>query len=162
MPFLDNFFNMDSGVENNQGKIFTECVRIVYQRRSHNLLSHLVVSLLPLYIGWANEAMVMNLFLISLLWIYTFSGYYFTPSLSSSLPQDNIAKRWANALYYQLAILGILYNLIFLNLTFHGVENAMIYLLLTSALYSSGAVYSGPRKLDSSLRYNARIRGHTT
>jgi len=128
--------------EENKEKLYAECVREVYRQRSQNLLSHVFVSGLPLYLGWASEAWLTNLFLLSLLWAYILVGYYFTFKFNASLSLDKNAKRWGSILYYQLVAVGIFYNLVFLNLHFNGVENAMLYLLLTTALFSSGAVSS--------------------
>ena len=125
-----------------QNNLYNECVRIVYQRRSQNLLSHIFVSALPIYLGWTNEAGILNAFLIFLLWGYIVVAYYFTLSFNKSSPDDNDSKPWATSLYYQLVGLALLYNFIFLNLEYHGVENAMIYLLLTTALFSAGAINS--------------------
>ena len=138
----DDLIDTDSHENKNQDKLYAECVRIVYKRRFQNLLSHILVSALPLYLGWASEARLTNMFLLSLLWAYTFAGYYFSLSSGSSLSQAKKATRLGRSLYYQLVVLGILYNLIFLNLAYHGVENAMIYLLLITALFSAGAVSS--------------------
>ena len=127
---------------NNRNEIYDECVHVVYKRRSQNLYSHIFISLLPLYLGWGEGAWITNLFLLSSLWIYVLSGFYFSPSSSTSLLQNVKVKSWGRALYYQMVAVGLIYNLIFMNLAFHGVENAMVYLLLVTALFSAGAVGS--------------------
>lgn len=127
---------------NTQNKLDNECVRIVYQRRSQNLLSHIFVSALPIYLGWTNETGVLNILLVSLLWAYIIAAYYFTFSFIRSSHEDKDSRPWAISLYFQLFGLAILYNIIFLNLEHHGVENAMIYLLLTTALFSAGSINS--------------------
>ena len=129
-------------IENNRNEIYDECVRVVYKRRSQNLYSHIFVSVLPLYLGWGEAIWITNFLLLSLLWIYVLFGFYFCPSSSTSLLQNVKVKSWGKALYYQMVVLGIIYNLIFLNLAFSGTENAMVYLLLVTALFSAGAVGS--------------------
>ena len=126
----------------NKNDIYDECVRVVYRRRSQNLYSHVFISLLPLYLGWGEGAWITNLFLLSSLWIYVLSGFYFSPSSSTSLLQNVKVKSWGRALYYQMVAVGLIYNFIFMNLAFHGTENAMVYLLLVTALFSAGAVGS--------------------
>ncbi len=138
----DDLIDIDSIENGNQNKLNAECVRIVYRRRSQNLFSHILVSALPLYLGWANEVGHTNIILLSLLWAYVFVGYYFGVSSRSLLSQDRNTIPLGRSLYYQLAVLGILYNLIFMNLALNGVENAMIYLLLITALFSAGGVSS--------------------
>ncbi|MCP3849275.1 MAG: GGDEF domain-containing protein [Gammaproteobacteria bacterium] len=124
----------------NKNDIYDKCVQIVYKRREINLYSHIVVSPLLLYLGWDTGAWDINLFLVSLLWVYVLFGFFITPLSDISLLKNIKTKTWGKSLYYQLTLLGILYNLIFINLAYHGAENAMVYLLLISALYSAGAV----------------------
>lgn len=133
---------LDSIENKNKNEIYDECVRVVYKRRSQNLYSHIFVSVLPLYLGWGGASWIMNSFLLSLLWISVLSGFYFTPLSGRSLLQNVKVKSWGRALYFQMAWLGILYNFIFMNLAFNGTENAMVYLLLITALFSAGAVGS--------------------
>ena len=142
MTLPDTYINSETDTMTSQNNLYNECVRIVYQRRSQNLLSHIFVSALPIYLGWTNEAGILNALLVFLLWVYVVVAYYFTLSFNKSSPENNDPKPWATSLYYQLIGLAILYNIIFLNLEYHGVENAMIYLLLTTALFSAGAINS--------------------
>lgn len=142
MTLPDTYINSETDTMTSQNNLYSECVRIVYQRRSQNLLSHILVSALPFYLGWTNEAGILNALLVFLLWVYVVVAYYFTLSFNKSSPENNDSKPWATSLYYQLIGLAILYNIIFLNLEYHGVENAMIYLLLTTALFSAGAINS--------------------
>jgi diguanylate cyclase (GGDEF)-like protein len=142
MTASDDLIDIDSSENDNQDKLYAECVRIVYKRRFQNLLSHFFASILPLYLGWENEVGLSNLFLLFLLWAYTFAGYYIGFSSRSSLSQDKKAIRLGSALYYQIVFLAILYNLIFMNLAFNGVENAMIYLFLITVLFCAGGVSS--------------------
>lgn len=142
MALSDIYINSGIDKMTTQNNLYNECVRIVYQRRPHNLLSHIFVSALPIYLGWMNDVGILNALLVSVLWFYVAVAYYFTSSFNESSHEDNDSKSWATSLYYQLLGLALLYNFIFLNLEYHGVENAMIYLLLTTALFSAGAINS--------------------
>lgn len=127
---------------NTKDELYNECVRVVYHRRSQNLLSHIFVSALPIYLGWVSETGIINILLVSLLWVYILTSYYFTLLFNKSSADKYNFKRWGSSLYFQMVGLALLYNLIFLNLDSHGVENAMIYLLLTTALFSAGSISS--------------------
>jgi len=123
-------------------EIYAECVRFVYRHRTRNLIPHLLVSGLPLLLGWTDETHAVNLALIAILWTYAIVGIYFGHKFNSSAIPDEETPRWGRALYYQLAPLGLLYNLIFMHLAFYGVENAMFYLLMVSAFFSAGVIAS--------------------
>jgi len=132
--------SISSTENNNRNKIYDECVHIVYRQRAKNLYSHLFTSLLPLYLGWNGEGWLENSLLVSLLWVYVLSGFYFHPLSTAPSLQKVKIKSWANMLYFQMVLIGLLYNFMFINLAFHGAENAMVYLLLITALFSAGAV----------------------
>ena len=133
---------LNSNENDNRDKIYDECVHLIYRQRPQNLYSHILVSLFPLYLGWGGEGWLLNALLISSLWIYTFYSLYFTPLSGVSLAQNIKTKNWGRALYFQMVLVGLLYNFIFMNLAFHGIENAMVYLLLITALFSAGTVAS--------------------
>ncbi len=126
----------------NKAAIDAESVRIVYRQRFRNLFSHFIASGLPLTIGWTEKTWRINLLLLSILWVYTFAGLYFTHKFNSSSIPDEETPLWGRVIYYQFVPLGILYNAIFMHLAYYGVEDAMFYLILTSALYCAGAISS--------------------
>lgn len=126
----------------NQSDIYAQCVQMTYQARLKNLLTHIFASILPLSVGWNDEILPSNLLLISALWTYTVVSAYFTHQFNTSPPAAESMPRWGASLYYQMIGLGIVYNLIFFNLHRFGIENSMLYLLMTTALFSTGAVSS--------------------
>lgn len=126
----------------NQSDIYAQCVRTTYKARLKNLVTHIFSSLLPLSVGLDDEVLPSNILLVSALWIYTGVSAYFTHQFNTSPPAAESMQRWGTSLYFQMAGLGILYNLIYFNLHWLGVEHAMLYLLMTTALLSSGAVSS--------------------
>jgi diguanylate cyclase len=142
MKLPNDLVELDSCKNDNRDKFYIDCVRMVYKRRFQNLLTHFIAASIPVYLGWANKNNLTNIFLVSLLLVYTFTGYYVHFSSKPALAKGEQVIRLARPLYYQIAVLGILYNLIFLNLAINGVENAMIYLLLITALFSAGGVSS--------------------
>ena len=123
-------------------KIYPECVRIIYRERVPNLMSNILVSALPLYIGWTEETWLTNLLLTSTIWMYVLIAYYFTQKFNSSVVPNAEVKPWSRLVFYQMIGAAFLYNIIFMHLAFHEVENAMFYLLMVTALLSAGCVSS--------------------
>ena len=122
--------------------IYAECVQLTNIYRIKGAFSHLFVSIVPLYIGWGEEVHFSNLFLLSLLWIYSIAAPYLSYRMVKSPPSSEMLHRWGNSLYVQLALLAILYNAIFFNLHLHGIDNALLYLLLLTVIFSSAATSS--------------------
>ena len=123
-------------------KIYNECVQLTNTYRIKGAFSHFFVSMLPLYIGWGEEVHFSNLFLLSLLWIYSIAVPYLSSRMVNSPPSSEKLHIWGKSLYVQLALLGILYNAIFFNLHLHGIDNALLYLLLLTVIFSSAATNS--------------------
>ena len=123
-------------------KIYDECVQLTNICRTTGALSHLFVSMLPLYIGWGEEVHFSNLLLLSLLWIYSIAAPYLSYRMVNSPPSSETLHRWGKSLYVQLALLGLLYNAIFFNLHLDGIDNALLYLLLITVMFASAATNS--------------------
>jgi diguanylate cyclase (GGDEF)-like protein len=122
--------------------IRAECTVIIFRRRPEALLSHLLVALLTLWIGWNSSARVSNLIFVGLLVAYVIYGTRSARSFNARQATEESARRAARELYIALAALGIIYNLIFLNLDLHGVPYALDYQLLILSLYAAGAAAS--------------------
>ena len=122
--------------------IYGECVQLTNIYRTKGASSHLFVSIVPLYIGWGEEVHFSNLFLLSLLWIYSIVAAYLSYRMVKAPPASEKLYSWGKSLYIQLAFVGILYNAIFFNLHLHGIDNALIYLLLITVMFSSAATSS--------------------
>ncbi|MDH5543544.1 MAG: hypothetical protein OEY64_11335, partial [Nitrospinota bacterium] len=121
-------------------KIYPECVRILYRVRARTILTHISIVLATLYTGWTEETWFSNLLLVSAFFLYLLFDLYSTRKFNSSAVPDEEIKSWGRRLYYNLAVVGLSYNIIYMNLAFHGVENAMVYLIVITALFSIGAV----------------------
>jgi len=132
----------ESNLTVNQKDIYVECIQLTNQVRAKGAFSNFFVSALPLFIGWEQEVRFSNLFLLVLLWAYTIISTYFSYRFANSTPSPEKLYRWGKSLYFQVAFLGILYNTIFFNLHLHGIENSLLYLLLITALLSSGGTSS--------------------
>ncbi len=126
----------------NPDETFVERIRTTTQTRTRNLLTHYVVIILPLSLGWGTEAMLSNLLLLSVLVLYATTAIVATHRINTRPQTEPTMRLWGNSMYLQVALLGFLYNLIFFNLHLHGVEKAMLYGLLTLSLFSAGAVTS--------------------
>lgn len=122
--------------------VYAECTQIIYRRRPGALLSHLPVVVLSLWLGWNSTARVSNLVFVGFLLAYVLHGIRSARSFNAREPTEESARRAARALYVALAALGIVYNLIFLNLDRHGVAHALDYQLLLLSLYCAGAAAS--------------------
>lgn len=122
--------------------VFAECTQIIYRGRAPRLLSHLPPAILALSIGWESEVRISTVFLASLLVLYVVIGIASSRSFNSRPTTEESARRGARALLIGVTALGVIYNLLFLNLERHGVSHALDYLLLILCLFSAGAVAS--------------------
>ncbi len=125
-----------------QENILAFCVLNTYLVRKKTLLSHFPVSILPLTIGWSSDARISNIMLVSVLWAYVIISYLNIRRVEKTPPRGAKLQTLRKALHLHLAFLGLIYDLIFFNLFLHGVENAMPYLMLVTALYTAGAISS--------------------
>jgi len=134
--------SQESNVTVSPERIYDECVQLTNIYRTKGASSHLFVSILPLYLGWGEEVHFSNLFLLSLLWIYSITAAYLSYRMANAHPSSEKLHRWGRGLYVQLAFVAILYNAIFFNLHQHGIDNALLYLLLITVMFSSAATSS--------------------
>ena len=132
----------DADVTVSPERIYDECVQLTNICRTKGASSHLFVSIVPLYIGWGEEVHFSNLSLLSLLWIYSIAAAYLSYRMVNAPPSSEKLHRWGKSLYVQLALVAILYNAIFYNLHQHGIDNALLYLLLLTVMFSSAATSS--------------------
>ncbi|HEX7705275.1 MAG TPA: GGDEF domain-containing protein [Thermoanaerobaculia bacterium] len=119
--------------------ILAECTAIIYRRRPGALLSHVPVALLAIAVGWEPEVRLSNFLLNALLLTYVVTGIRSARSFNARPLTDAGARRGALELYLTLPLLGLLYNLIFLNLERNGVPHALAYQLLVISLFCAGA-----------------------
>jgi len=122
--------------------IYDECVQLTNKFRTKGAGSNLFVSILPLYLGWGEEVQFSNVFLLALLWVYSIAAPYLSYRMVNAPPSSEKLHRWGKSIYAQLALVGILYNAIFFNLHLHGIDNALLYLLLITVMFSSAATNS--------------------
>jgi len=117
-------------------------VLTTYLVRKNMLLSHFPAALLPLILGWSTDARISTISLVSVLWAYVIISRINIRRVEASPPAGAKMERLRKGLFFHLAFLGVIYDLIFYNLFLHGVENAMGYLLLLTALYTAGGLSS--------------------
>ena len=122
--------------------VLAECTAVVYRARPGALLSHLPVAILATWMGWNSEARVSTLVFVGLLLVYVATGIRSARTFNARPLTEDSARRAARTLYVSLAALGIVYNLIFLNLDRAGVAHALLYQLLIVSLFCAGAAAS--------------------
>ena len=135
-----NNFASNLGPSEDQSKaVYQECVIETYKNRKTSLLAHTSISTLPFYLGWSTEANFSNILLIFILWSYTVFLYFVSKKVITKVTKEQDFRYWGNNAYYQLAVFGVLYNLIFFNLYEYGVDNSLLYLLIVTSFFSAGA-----------------------
>jgi diguanylate cyclase (GGDEF)-like protein len=100
------------------------------------------VSLLAVGIGWNSTARVSNLLFVGMLLVYVVVGIRSAARFNARPLTEASARLAAWRLYVALAVLGLIYNLIFLNLARAGVPHALDYQLLILSLFCAGAAAS--------------------
>ena len=122
--------------------MLAECTAITYRVRPGALLSHLPVTILAIAIGWNSAVRVSNMVFVGLLLAYVIVGIRSARAFNAAPLTEASARRAARRLYVALAVLGVIYNLIFLNLARAGVPHALDYQLLIVSLFCAGAAAS--------------------
>jgi diguanylate cyclase (GGDEF)-like protein len=121
-------------------RIHAKCVRIAYRQRLRSLLSVLIVSIIPLIIGWPEETRYTTLALVMALFAYSFISIYLVHRFNHSQVEDHAALAWGRLFYFQLCLLALLFNAVFLNLHYHGVEGALLMLIIVSTGFGAGTI----------------------
>lgn len=121
-------------------RIHVDCIRSFYRARFRNLLAHIPISFIPIYVGWTEQTWRWNLIFIGLLWVYVLGSVWSTNRFNNADLPDEQLTRWRQVLYPQYAFLALVYNLIFLHLQYYGIENSLFYLFLITAGFSAGGV----------------------
>jgi len=134
-----NFASILGPSEDQSKAVYQECVIETYKNRKTSLLAHTSISTLPFYLGWSTEANFSNMLLIFVLWGYTVFLYFVSKKVITKVTKEQDFRYWGNNAYYQLAVFGVLYNLIFFNLYEYGVDNSLLYLLIVTSFFSAGA-----------------------
>ncbi len=122
-----------------QLSLHRECTDITYRIRTRAVYSHFAVAAVPLAVGWGRP---WNLALVGLLLAYAFVGIVTNHWYNARPSSDESATLWARWLQVQLVGLGLIYNLVFMNLDHQGVPHAMDYLMLLTALFCAGGAAS--------------------
>jgi signal transduction histidine kinase len=115
-----------------------EGIDLVHRQRIRGLYSHFAVAIFITVVGWTEEARLSNLVMVGALVAYAAISIGTSHRYNRHPPPESSAGRWVLGLHAQMAVVGLLYNVIFLNLAGHGVPHAMDYLLLILALFCAG------------------------
>lgn len=116
-------------------KIFMDAVSATYQQRARGVLAHIPIVFVFAAIGWGRP---WNLALLSLLVAYMCIGLIDLRLYRGHKDSLPAVRRHVRGMYVQLLVLGVIYNIIFVNLAFQGLPQAMTYLALITALFCAG------------------------
>lgn len=121
-------------------KIYAQCVRVVYLHRIPSLVSVLITSFIPLFVGFESEMRKGTFFLVTVLWLYVIGNYLLARYFNAHDFSDDQVRPYGTFFYIQHLFLGFFLNVIFFYLYYSGVEEALLYLLIASLGFSGGSV----------------------
>ena len=149
---------LPSDAEEKPPSILAECTRIVIKRRRTGLLTHVIGAGSALWLavtrGWGRCPSSSS----ASWWSTRRSASWVTRRFLARRRSETSIRRWAIALYFQLAGLGLLYNVLFVSLAREGVPHALDYLLLILAAYCAGGAARYQHLRGLAISFDSRRR----